>query len=80
MRYCDWLSLGDVPTSGVEGSWSTFLEMHGLRMGKRWFHKGELVLLPKGKGRDAGQAKAMAVYHDVLLIQVPSPSERWMGS
>lgn len=38
------------------------------------------MLSPKGKGRDAGQAKALAVYHDVLLILVPAASERWMGS
>ena len=54
-KYSDWLSLGDVPTSGIGGSYSTFLETHGLRMGKRGFHKGELVPLPKGKGRVLGR-------------------------
>lgn len=57
MKDSDWSGLGDLTTSGVGGSWSTFLETCGLRMVKRWFHKGKLVPLPKGKGRNAGQAK-----------------------
>lgn len=57
MKDSAWSGLGDLTTSWVGGSWSTFLETCWLRMVKRWFHKGKLVPLPKGKGGNAGQAK-----------------------
>lgn len=50
MRYSDWsVGLGDMPASGVgRGSWSTLVGTYVRRVGKKWFHKGKLVLVPEG--------------------------------
>lgn len=56
MRYFDWSVLSGMPTSETGGGGSIFLKTYRLRIGRRWFHEGKL-LLPKAKGRDAGQQK-----------------------
>lgn len=48
--YSDWsVGLGDMPASGVgRGSWSTLVGTHVRGVGKKWFHKGKLALVPEG--------------------------------